>query len=468
MRFDRWSVLLVAVGVLDVTLTVMLAMDEFAGLRHGRWWSAPVLLAISGAGTGVVLIAGVMLVGRWLSLSNHELQRRGEELDATARTTEDWLWESDTNGVITYSSPGVEALLGYSPSELVGRQSMDLLVDEDARQLAAGGLGAAAGVARDDAAPWGRLELRWRHRDGHAVWLSGAGVPMRDRRGRVFGFRGTRRRVDTSSAGHDGALRARGRVLDLLSHGRVRVALQPIIDLESRRMVGAEGLARFGDGRGPRLWFQDAEAAGLTRELDELTFFAAVDVLRTMRGTGYLSVNASPALLLDATFRARLLRTRVDLTRLVIELTEHDRVADYAELNTALTQLRTRGVRFAIDDTGAGYSSLNHVLNLRPDIIKLDRDLIVDLESDRARRALVTALVLVALETGSVVLGEGTETAAQLDLLSTLGVDQAQGYAIAHPSINPAEWHDWLNRRWLPDPAPAVGQLETRPTPADT
>jgi PAS domain S-box-containing protein len=469
MRFDRWAVLLVAVGVLDVTLTVMLAMDEFAGLRHGLWWSPPVLLAFSGAASGVVLLAGIMLVGRWLGLSKHELQRQSEELDATARTTEDWLWESDTDGVITYSSRSVEALLGYPPTELVGRRSMDLVVDEDASQLMALELawGADPGATSGGAAPGDRRTLRWRHRDGHAVWLSGAAVPMRDRRGRVFGFRGNRRLMDTSSARHGAVLKARGRVQHLLSQGRVRVALQPIIDLQSGRMVGAEGLARFDDGRGPRQWFQDAETAGLTGELDEVTFFAAVDVLRTMRGSGYLSVNASPALLLDATFRQRLLTTRVDLTRLVIELTEHDRVADYAQLNTALVQLRSSGVRFAIDDTGAGYSSLNHVLNLRPDIIKLDRDLIVDLESDRARRALVTALVLVALETGSVVLGEGTETAAQLELLSTLGVDQAQGYVIAHPSINPGEWQNWLNRRWLPDPAPGVRAARTATRHAD-
>jgi EAL domain-containing protein (putative c-di-GMP-specific phosphodiesterase class I) len=97
-------------------------------------------------------------------------------------------------------------------------------------------------------------------------------------------------------------------------------------------------------------------------------------------------------------------------------------------------------VRLAVDDTGAGYASLNHVLQVRPDIIKLDRTLIAGLTEDRARRSLVTALVLLGLDIGASLTGEGTETLQQLDALNTLGVEHAQGYALARPTTDRQMW----------------------------
>ena len=106
-------------------------------------------------------------------------------------------------------------------------------------------------------------------------------------------------------------------------------------------------------------------------------------------------------------------------------------------------------MRFAIDDTGAGYASLSHVLRLNPDIIKLDRDLITNLHADRARRSLVTALVLLALDVGAAVTGEGVESRGQLETLADLGVDHAQGYLLARPTTDAARWQEWWNRRQL-------------------
>ena len=96
MRFDRWAALLVAVGVLDVILTVRLAFDEVAGFRPVEGWSEPVLTGLAGVTTGVILLMGVGFGGRRLGRSNSELHRRAVELEATARTTQDWLWECDT------------------------------------------------------------------------------------------------------------------------------------------------------------------------------------------------------------------------------------------------------------------------------------------------------------------------------------------------------------------------------------
>jgi EAL domain-containing protein (putative c-di-GMP-specific phosphodiesterase class I) len=126
-------------------------------------------------------------------------------------------------------------------------------------------------------------------------------------------------------------------------------------------------------------------------------------------------------------------------------------VADYGALKEALVPLRNHGVRFAIDDTGAGYASLNHVLQLSPDIIKLDRTLLTDLENDRARRSLITALALVALEIGASVTGEGVERSDQRETLALLGVDHAQGFLFSPPTIDHRNWQAWRQPWWTPD-----------------
>ena len=241
------------------------------------------------------------------------------------------------------------------------------------------------------------------------------------------------------------------------------MALQPIVDLTSGRVLGVEALARFHDGRSPDAWFADARDAGRTGDLDELTFNAALPLLGLIPDSVYLSVNASPELLMDAGFVERLHESALPLARMVIEITEHARVADYADLNAALTPLRARGVRFAIDDTGAGYASLSHVLQLNPDIIKLDRALIANLDDDRARRSLVTALVLLALDIGASVTGEGVETDTQKDTLATLGVDQAQGYLLARPTTDRNVWQGWCRRSWVPRGVAAAPAQRPKP-----
>jgi EAL domain-containing protein (putative c-di-GMP-specific phosphodiesterase class I) len=127
--------------------------------------------------------------------------------------------------------------------------------------------------------------------------------------------------------------------------------------------------------------------------------------------------------------------------------------------------LRERGVRLAVDDTGAGYASLNHVLQLRPDIIKLDRSLVSHVPIDPARRALVTALVLLALELGSSVTAEGVETPLELTTLATLGVDHAQGYLLSAPTTKTEDWLRWWDRQWLTGESSASGVV--RPGPQD-
>jgi EAL domain-containing protein (putative c-di-GMP-specific phosphodiesterase class I) len=142
-------------------------------------------------------------------------------------------------------------------------------------------------------------------------------------------------------------------------------------------------------------------------------------------------VNASPETIISAEFSDAL--ADLPAERIVLEITEHADVGDYDALLAALGPLRARGVRLAVDDAGAGYSSLRHILHLQPDLIKLDMSLTRNICLDPARKALASALVSFAREMGSQIIAEGVETEAELSTLKEIGVERAQGYLLARP-----------------------------------
>jgi hypothetical protein len=127
----------------------------------------------------------------------------------------------------------------------------------------------------------------------------------------------------------------------------------------------------------------------------------------------------------------------VPTDRIVVEVTEHARVNDYLEAQRVLGALRKAGIRVAVDDAGSGYASLRHILELRPDIIKMDLSITRDIDTDPARRALATALVIFAGEVGAVVVAEGAETESELCALQAAGIHRAQGFAISAPQSLP-------------------------------
>ena len=125
----------------------------------------------------------------------------------------------------------------------------------------------------------------------------------------------------------------------------------------------------------------------------------------------------------------------------MVELTEHERVDDCDPLVHALDALRAIGVRLAVDDSGAGFAGLQYILRLRPDIIKLDRYLIVGAGEDPVRRSLTTALVEFSTSVGATVLAEGIESEAELVSLRELGVSLGQGYYLGMPAPLPGRAH---------------------------
>jgi EAL domain-containing protein (putative c-di-GMP-specific phosphodiesterase class I)/DNA-binding response OmpR family regulator len=216
----------------------------------------------------------------------------------------------------------------------------------------------------------------------------------------------------------------------IIGSGAFTIAFQPIVDLQGGMVVGFEALSRFADGTRPDRRFADAEAVGLGIELQTATLAAAVTAASGLPADAFVSLNVSPNLVLAGDRLARLLDGAP--VPIVLEITEHMPVADYGQLRAALDSLGP-AVRFAIDDAGAGYSSFRHIVELRPDFVKLDIALVRSIEDDPARQAFVAGMVYFVLRTGCTLIAEGIETAAERDALQGLAVDLGQGYLFGRP-----------------------------------
>jgi EAL domain-containing protein (putative c-di-GMP-specific phosphodiesterase class I) len=223
---------------------------------------------------------------------------------------------------------------------------------------------------------------------------------------------------------------ARARINAVMGDRLFSIVYQPIVDVGTGLPVGLECLSRFDSGA-PDSWFAEAADVGLGVALELAAICRALDTLTAFPDDIYLAVNASPQTILNGDLAA--IMSELPGYRLVVEITEHATVDDYDAVRAALRPLRNRGVSVAIDDAGAGYSSLRHVLALEPDLIKLDMSLTRNICLDPARKALAAALISFARETGSRIIAEGVETEAELKTLQALGVERAQGYLLGRP-----------------------------------
>lgn len=216
------------------------------------------------------------------------------------------------------------------------------------------------------------------------------------------------------------------RVRPLIALGGPVVLLQPIVGLATRRRVGAEALSRFPQewNRTPDVCFADAHGVGEGHRLEIQALRRAGDHLADV--TGYVSMNASPATLLTPEC-SRTLKL-LPLHRVVLELSEHDPVEDYDALKAVLAPLRAGGMRLAIDDVGAGFSSLRHIVITAPDVIKLDRSMVTGLDRDPVLQVVARSLVDLARATGAQVVAEGVETEAEAAALLKVGVGLGQGW----------------------------------------
>ena len=443
----QWVALASAAAFGDVVLTL------FSFHRYSLGWYAGRSLTV--VSCAVVLVAMLAEFGRL----QHRLAVEGDRLRLTlARTEElqevqstlldhmaDGVMLQGAEGQVVAMNPAAQALLGLSEDQIRGRDPMD----------------PEWMLLRPDGTPWPIAETP-------AMVTLATGTAQRDQ---MLGVRlpgGEQRwlRINTSAqrTAHNGEVQhvvssmtddthrhnaqlalsrdrddQRRRVQAILDAGGPQIVVQPIVDLTTGAVVGGEALSRFAGppAQGPDRWFADAMDIGLGRELELTAIGLALATLNAMPGNTYLSINMSPCTASSTALLDLLESSHVALHRVVIELTEHSDVSDYPLLRKSLADLRDMGARMAIDDTGAGFASLSHILNLRPDIVKLDIELVRGIHTDPARQTLAAGLLTFADQIGAQLVAEGIETAEELSVLRDIGVTYGQGYHLGRPAPLP-------------------------------
>jgi len=211
---------------------------------------------------------------------------------------------------------------------------------------------------------------------------------------------------------------------------RFHPVFQPIVRLADRSSIGYEALTRFADGVAPDVRFAEAAALGVGIDLETACLRAAVAAADGLPDGAWLSLNASGAMIRSGRLRTIVRRVNRDI---VVELTEHVAVDDYAALRAAVEVLGPR-VRLAVDDGGAGFAGLRHVVELRPHIVKLDGAIVRGIDGDPVRQSLVAGMAHYAHTAETQLVAEGVETDAEAATLAGLGVALAQGYLFARPA----------------------------------
>lgn len=225
--------------------------------------------------------------------------------------------------------------------------------------------------------------------------------------------------------------------------GSVTTLFQPVFGEKDgvRTVLGYEALSRGPQGKkleNPEILFSIAKELSQTAALDFLCFQSAVRTAAAMPPGMLLFVNVEPLSILTPEFKFFLLSQErpFPADRLVFEITEREIIENYQEFNRNLDFFRQLGIRIAIDDAGSGYSSLNQIVRIKPDFVKLDALMVRDIDTDKFKQDIVEAFISFAHKNGIVILAEGVETDAELAYLKKIRIDYWQGYHLARPSTD--------------------------------
>jgi EAL domain-containing protein (putative c-di-GMP-specific phosphodiesterase class I) len=224
---------------------------------------------------------------------------------------------------------------------------------------------------------------------------------------------------------------ARVQIGQLIAAGAFQPVFQPVVDLRTGMTVGFEALTRFSSGEPPDRVFKTAAEAGIGCELEAATVRAAVRDAAFLPHDAWLSLNVSPSFLGAYAELASILAGRN--RPIILEVTEHDVIDDYPRLHAA-TRALGADIRLAVDDAGAGVANFRHLVDLHPDLVKVDAGMIRGVEADVSRQAMIVGLVHFAEVSGAQVLAEGIETQAERETVERLGVTLGQGYLLARPA----------------------------------
>ncbi|CCQ13983.1 Phytochrome-like protein cph2 [Rhodococcus sp. AW25M09] len=231
----------------------------------------------------------------------------------------------------------------------------------------------------------------------------------------------------------------RHRIDALIAAGGPDIVFQPICETVTGSVVGFEALSRFPFGGGsPLSWYRDAIDSGLGPRLERAAIDRALEAMHSLPADTFISLNASADTIRTTNLLDRL-RPHLASRTFHLEITEHERVDDYLAVTRAIENLRTAGVQISIDDVGAGFAGLRHVIELRPDTLKVDYALVHGIDSDPLRRAAAAAIIGFARQIDATVIMEGVETEAELQVATELGAEMVQGFLTGRPK--PAAEH---------------------------
>jgi len=244
------------------------------------------------------------------------------------------------------------------------------------------------------------------------------------------------------------AIRSMSRISALLENQMLMTAFQPIYGLAEKSVIGVEALSRFvsDDGAAAELWFAEARAVGLGANLEFSALGSAAIAARDLPPNLFVSLNISPSSCLDPRLPELFEYIDLPISRVVLELTESIADEQYAQFIAAVNPLRDKGLRIAVDDTHSGAGALSRMVHMRPDFLKVGRDVIGDVDNDGIQRALAACLVDFTEQIGTTLVAEGIETVGELKVLTELGIDAGQGYLLGRPSVRPQDWASWNTR----------------------
>lgn len=349
-------------------------------------------------------------------------------------------WVTGPDGSFTFCGPASRDLLGYEPSELVGRP-LDLILDP-------GDLAAALNNTKhreNRGAGCAGMVTACRHRDGRRIPVELSFRAIYSGSGQKAGFEGTARTLVAVAAENLAARETTAMIQSVLAGSSMLTAFQPIRSLHTGAVIGVEALARFPGSpeMTPQEFFTQAALSGLGVDAEIMALETALRAGVGVPASLYLGVNLSPEACLDPRVAGLIDGSGLGAGRIVLEITEPEPVHDYAPLAAALESLRGVGLRIAVDDAGAGFASMRHILQLGPDLIKLDRNIIAGIDKDQAQRALGAAMVGFAGQIHAVLVAEGIETEEELVTVRALGMDAGQGYLLGRPTTSSEDWAHW-------------------------
>jgi EAL domain-containing protein (putative c-di-GMP-specific phosphodiesterase class I) len=231
-------------------------------------------------------------------------------------------------------------------------------------------------------------------------------------------------------------------LMSVLLAGRVSSVYEPIVDVATKTVYGYEALARGPAGsefHSPAVLFESAEEHRLVFELDCLCRQSGLDGAIGLPEGTHLFLNVRPTTIYDPHFRPDVVTRTLERSKLsprsvVFEISEKESIANFAAFREIRDEYKSLGFRFALDDTGAGYASLQAVIELQPDFVKVDRSFVAGVDTDRGKQSLVRALQSVADGIGAQIVGEGLDTLEELEMLGKLNIPFGQGWLFGKPT----------------------------------